>query len=72
MNADQPNDLLTYRNLRLYISALADFLRGRGFKQGEVAAILSPNVPQFAIVFGAVVTCGGALSGVSFVFIEGL
>jgi acyl-CoA synthetase (AMP-forming)/AMP-acid ligase II len=57
--------------MRLYIVALADFLHEHGFGLGSVAAIISPNCSQFAVAFGAISLCGGAMSGVSCLFLEG-
>lgn len=71
IDADNLNNPLTYRNLRLYIVALADFLHEHDFGHKSVASIIAPNCSQFAIAFGAVMLCGGATSGVSCMFLEG-
>jgi 4-coumarate--CoA ligase len=48
---------------------LSDFLYGCQFNKGDVACIVSPNCSQYAIIFGAIATCGGILSGVNDLFV---
>jgi acyl-CoA synthetase (AMP-forming)/AMP-acid ligase II len=50
---------ITYAQLIESIHNVAANLSKRGFKQGEVFGILSPNLPEFAIIFHAVATLGG-------------
>ncbi|PYS68010.1 MAG: 4-coumarate--CoA ligase family protein [Acidobacteria bacterium] len=50
---------ITYAQLTESIHNVAANLSKRGFKQGEVFGILSPNLPEYAIIFHAVATLGG-------------
>lgn len=51
--------VLTYAKLAESIERVAAGLHARGFKQGDVFGILSPNVPEYAIAFHAVASLGG-------------
>ena len=44
---------LTYGELRDKIQRFAGGLRARGFRKGEVFAIMAPNVPEYAVAFHA-------------------
>src|ERR1700741_36752 len=61
---------ITYAQLADLIRRAAAGLTARGFKQGEVVGILSPNVPEFAIAFHAVATLGGVCTTVTPVYSE--
>jgi acyl-CoA synthetase (AMP-forming)/AMP-acid ligase II len=50
---------LTYRQLAESVSRAATGLARRGFRQGDVLAIYSPNLPEYAVVFNAVASLGG-------------
>jgi len=50
---------LTYRQLADGIRRAATGLARRGFTKGDVLAIYSPNVPEYAVVFNAVASLGG-------------
>ncbi|HEY3080363.1 MAG TPA: 4-coumarate--CoA ligase family protein [Chloroflexota bacterium] len=50
---------LTYGQLAGAIRAAASGLAGRGFKKGDVMALYSPNLPEYAVAFHAVATAGG-------------
>jgi acyl-CoA synthetase (AMP-forming)/AMP-acid ligase II len=50
---------LTYGQLVHDIGRAAAGLKRRGFGKGDVLAILSPNVPEYAVAFHAVATLGG-------------
>ncbi len=50
---------LTYGQLAGAVSKAAAGLAARGFKKGDVFAINSPNLPEYAIVFLAVASLGG-------------
>jgi acyl-CoA synthetase (AMP-forming)/AMP-acid ligase II len=54
--------ILTYSQLYDSIRRVAVNLSQRGFKQGEVFAILSPNHPEYAILFHAIATLGGIVT----------
>ncbi len=51
--------IITYAQLADAIAQVAAGLAQRGFKKGDVFGILSPNVPEYAIIFHAVATLGG-------------
>jgi acyl-CoA synthetase (AMP-forming)/AMP-acid ligase II len=51
--------VITYSQLADSIARTAAGLHERGFKQGDVFGILSPNVPEYAIAFHAVASLGG-------------
>jgi acyl-CoA synthetase (AMP-forming)/AMP-acid ligase II len=50
---------LTYRQLADAVRRAATGLARRGFRQGDVLAIYSPNLPEYAVVFHAVASLGG-------------
>lgn len=50
---------LTFTELRDKVNAVAAGLAERGFNKGDVFAIFSPNVPEYAIAFLGVSTAGG-------------
>lgn len=50
---------LTYRQLAGAIRLAAAGLAARGFQKGDVFAIYSPNLPEYAVAFHAVATLGG-------------
>jgi acyl-CoA synthetase (AMP-forming)/AMP-acid ligase II len=56
---------LTFAQLADSISIAAYNLAQRGFKKGEVFGILSPNCPEYAIVFHAVATLGGIVTPIN-------
>src|SRR5262245_4055209 len=56
---------LTYGQLAGAIRAAAAGLARRGFKKGDVMAIYSPNLPEYAVVFHAVAVAGGVSTTVN-------
>ena len=56
---------LTYGELVAAVRRTAAGLAGRGFGKGDVLAIYSPNVPEYAIAFFAVATAGGVSTTVN-------
>ena len=56
---------LTYGALADGIRRAATALSRRGFKKGDVFAIYSPNLPEYAIVFHAVASLGGIVTTVN-------
>lgn len=50
---------ITYGQLAGAVHLVASSLLARGFKKGDVFAIYSPNVPEYAIAFHAVSLAGG-------------
>ena len=61
---------ITFAGLQQSIGQVAASLSRRGFKKGEVFGILSPNVPEYAIVFHAVACLGGINSPVNPLYTE--
>jgi acyl-CoA synthetase (AMP-forming)/AMP-acid ligase II len=51
--------VVTYGALGSMTGAAAAGLAARGLSKGEVVAICSPNVPEYAVAFNAVATAGG-------------
>ena len=56
---------LTYAQLQQGIYALAAGLAARGFGKGDVFAIYSPNLPEYAVAFHAVSLAGGTTTTVN-------
>src|SRR5439155_14448566 len=50
---------LTYGQLANSIRRVANGLACRGFSKGDVFAIYSPNLPEYAVIFNAVASLGG-------------
>ena len=50
---------LTYGQLSDAIRRVATGLARRGFRKGDVFAIYSPNLPEYAVIFNAVASLGG-------------
>ena len=50
---------------------MATALARRGFKKGDVFAIYSPNLPEYAIVFHAVASLGGTVTTVNPLYMAG-
>ncbi|KQV13768.1 AMP-binding protein [Kitasatospora sp. Root107] len=51
----------TYRELASAIGRAADGLRVRGFRSGDVLAVLAPNRPEYPIAFHAAALAGGTV-----------
>jgi acyl-CoA synthetase (AMP-forming)/AMP-acid ligase II len=51
--------IITYAELARSIQRVAAGLAARGFDKGDVFGILSPNVPEYAIMFHGVASMGG-------------
>jgi acyl-CoA synthetase (AMP-forming)/AMP-acid ligase II len=49
----------TYRQIADGVGKLAAGLHARGFRKGDVLAIMSPNLPEYPIAFHGVATAGG-------------
>jgi acyl-CoA synthetase (AMP-forming)/AMP-acid ligase II len=62
---------LTYGALADGIRRVATALARRGFKKGDVFAIYSPNLPEYAIVFHAVAVLGGIVTTVNPLYTAG-
>jgi acyl-CoA synthetase (AMP-forming)/AMP-acid ligase II len=62
---------LTYGQLADAIRRAATGLARRGFRKGDVLAIYSPNVPDYAVVFNAVASLGGVNTTVNPLYTAG-
>lgn len=56
---------LTYGQLTGAVRLVASSLHWRGFKKGDVFAIYSPNLPEYAVIFHAVAVLGGVVTTVN-------
>lgn len=56
---------LTYGQLTSAIKLVAGSLHQRGFGQGDVFAIFSPNIPEYAIAFHATAVLGGIVTTIN-------
>ncbi|KAH7698951.1 Protein ACS-14 [Aphelenchoides avenae] len=70
INAENPAERVTYRELYVHSHSVAGFLADRRFGHRDVACIVMPNCWQFAAIFGGVALRGGTLSGASYLFSE--
>jgi acyl-CoA synthetase (AMP-forming)/AMP-acid ligase II len=62
--------VITYDGLQKAIKQVAANLHKAGFKQGDIFGILSPNTPEYAIIFHAVATLGGVNSPINPLYTE--
>jgi 4-coumarate--CoA ligase len=62
--------VLTYDQLEAGIRSLAGGLVARGFRKGDVLAIMSPNVPEYAVVFHGVAMAGGVVTTINPTYID--
>jgi acyl-CoA synthetase (AMP-forming)/AMP-acid ligase II len=53
---------ITYAQLFESVQSVAAGLSARGFRKGDVFAIYSPNIPEYAVAFHAVSLIGGTLT----------
>jgi len=56
---------LTYGELGRAVRALAGGLVARGFRPGDVLALMAPNVPEYAVVFHGTAWAGGIVTTVN-------
>ncbi|MFT5392945.1 MAG: acyl-CoA synthetase (AMP-forming)/AMP-acid ligase II, partial [Gammaproteobacteria bacterium] len=56
---------MTFGELAGAIRATAAGLDARGFSKGDVFAIYSPNVPEYAVAFNGVVSIGGIVTTIN-------
>ncbi|MDT4896089.1 MAG: hypothetical protein QOH25_1166 [Acidobacteriota bacterium] len=59
------NRVLTYGQLSQQVLRVAAGLFERGFRKGEVLAIFSPNLMEYAVAFHAVATLGGIVTTIN-------
>jgi PAS domain S-box-containing protein len=58
-------ETLTYRQLIDGIRRMAAGLAARGLRKGDVCAIYSPNVPEYAVTFYGIVMAGGVVTPIN-------
>ncbi|HYH83867.1 MAG TPA: 4-coumarate--CoA ligase family protein [Pyrinomonadaceae bacterium] len=63
--------VLTYAQLVEAIRSAAAGLARRGFRKGDVLAILSPNLPEYVVAFHAVSTLGGVVTPINPLYTTG-
>jgi len=56
---------LTYGQLADGVRRLRTGLAARGFGKGDVFALFSPNVPEFAVAFHGIIAAGGVVSTIN-------
>src|SRR5688572_28971524 len=56
---------VTYSEFVMGVELMAAGLAARGFGKGDVFAIYSPNVPEYAVAFHAVVRAGGTVTTIN-------
>jgi acyl-CoA synthetase (AMP-forming)/AMP-acid ligase II len=56
---------ITYSQLAELVKRVAINLSERGFKQGDVLGILSPNLPEYALMFHGVAMLGGIVTPIN-------
>ncbi|HEV3469897.1 MAG TPA: 4-coumarate--CoA ligase family protein [Pyrinomonadaceae bacterium] len=61
---------ITYGRLRELVGRAAAGLARRGFSKGDVLAVYSPNVPEFAVAFHGAATLGGVVTTVNPLYTE--
>ena len=59
------NRVMTYGELSSMVKRAASGLAERGFRKGDVLALLSPNLPEYAVAFYAVVSLGGIVTTIN-------
>src|SRR5215213_5261630 len=57
--------VMTYGELYQAVRRAAAGLHSRGLRKGDVLAIFSPNLPEYAVAFHAVATLGGVVTPVN-------
>ena len=57
--------VITYAGLDAATRSLAGGLVTRGFSKGDTVALMSPNIPEFAVIFHGVAMAGGIVTTVN-------
>ena len=55
----------TFSELKTLVTSCGSALARRGFKQGDVFCIYTPNNPEYFIILGAVLSIGGIVTTVN-------
>jgi acyl-CoA synthetase (AMP-forming)/AMP-acid ligase II/enoyl-CoA hydratase/carnithine racemase len=53
---------ITYSQMRVGVERMAAALIGKGLRKGDVLALFSPNLPEYAIAFNAAALAGAAVT----------
>jgi acyl-CoA synthetase (AMP-forming)/AMP-acid ligase II len=61
---------ITYAALDAGIRSLAGGLVARGFAKGETLALMSPNIPEYAVIFHGVAMAGGTITTINPTYTE--
>ena len=61
---------ITYAALDAGIRSLAGGLVARGFAKGETLALMSPNIPEYAVIFHGVAMAGGIITTINPTYTE--
>jgi acyl-CoA synthetase (AMP-forming)/AMP-acid ligase II len=61
---------LTYAGLAGAIRSFAGGLVARGFARGETLALMSPNIPEYAVIFHGVAMAGGVITTINPTYTE--
>jgi 4-coumarate--CoA ligase len=61
---------LTYAGLAGAVRSLAGGLAAKGFGRGDVLALMSPNIPEYAVMFHGVAMTGGAITTINPTYTE--
>ncbi len=56
---------LTYAGLAAAARSFAGGLAARGFGKGDVLALMSPNIPEYAVIFHGVALTGGVITTIN-------
>ncbi len=56
---------ITYAGLAGAIRSLAGGLAAKGFGRGDVLALMSPNIPEYAVIFHGVAMAGGTITTIN-------
>jgi acyl-CoA synthetase (AMP-forming)/AMP-acid ligase II len=59
------NRVMTYGQLDDAVNRAAAGLAGRGFRKGDVLALFSPNLPEYAVAFHGAATLGGIVTTIN-------
>jgi 4-coumarate--CoA ligase len=62
--------ILTYAQLVGAVRSLAGGLVAHGFRPGDCLALMSPNIPEYAVVFHAVAMAGGVITTINPTYTE--
>jgi 4-coumarate--CoA ligase len=56
---------ITYAGLAAAVRSFAGGLQAQGFGKGDVLALMSPNIPEYAVIFHGVALAGGIITTIN-------